>query len=91
MQYSLSNNKTKPSKFGIGDKTTFLNLATGKFASGTVECINNYKNESFQETTYRFKLDEEHGVQNVPERLVFSTRNEAIEWVNSLHAQLIRE
>lgn len=91
MQYSLSNNKSQPSKFGIGDKTTFLNLVTGKFASGTIESINNYKNETSQETTYRFKLNEDHGVQNVPECLVFSTRNEAIEWLNSLYAQLTKE
>lgn len=91
MLYSFNSNKTQPSKFGIGDKTTFLNLVTGKFASGTIESINNYKNEVSQETTYRFKLDEEHGVQNVPECLVFATRDEAIKWVNLLHTQLTKE
>ena len=81
-------NQFKVPHYKVGDEVPAFSYISGKFFVGTISAVNSYADINQSIVNYTIMIDENKGVPNVPESLVFDDVNDAKEWVNSLGMML---
>lgn len=85
MQVNLGNNKrnkvnTVNYKYALGDKVIFIDLQTNVCRHGEVKAVSVYHDELNSATSYTLLTDKGQAVGNVPESIIFTSRDELLNW-----------
>lgn len=88
VNFSGKENQFKVPHYKVGDEVLAFSYISGKFFFGTINAVNSYADTNQSIVNYSIMIDENKGVPNVPEALVFDDVNDAKEWVNSLRMEL---
>lgn len=85
MQVNLNNkgsNKvnTINYKYALGDKVLFIDLQTNVCRHGEVKAVSIYHDELNNATSYTLLTDKGQAVGNVPETIMFNSRDELLNW-----------
>lgn len=88
VNFNGKENQFKVPHYKVGDEVLAFSYISGKFFVGTISAVNSYADTSQSIVNYTIMIDENKGVPNVPEALVFDDVNDAKEWVNSLGIEL---
>lgn len=85
MQVNLGNNKrnkvnTVNYKYALGDKVIFIDLQTNVCRSGEVKAVSVYHDELNSATNYTLLTDKGQAIGNVPESIIFTSRDELLNW-----------
>lgn len=81
-------NQFKVPHYKVGDEVLTFSYISGKFFVGNIGSVNSYADNNQSIVNYTIMIDENKGIPNVPEALVFDDVNDAKEWVNSLRMEL---
>ena len=90
MQASFSKieNEFKVPHYKVGDEVLAFSYISGKFFVGTINAVNSYADNNQSIVNYTIMIDENKGVPNVPEALVFDDKEDARDWLASLGMML---
>lgn len=88
VNFNRKENQFKVPHYKVGDEVLAFSHISGKFFVGTVSAVNSYADTNQSVVNYTITIDENKGIPNVPEALVFDDVNDAKEWVNSLRMEL---
>lgn len=88
VNFNGKENQFKVPHYKVGDEVLAFSYISGKFFVGTISAVNSYADTNQSIVNYTIMIDENKGVPNVPESLVFDDVNDAKEWVNSLRIEL---
>ena len=84
MQVNLNNVNRKLNtinyKYALGDKVIFIDLQTNVCRHGEVKAVSIYHDELNNATSYTLLTDEGQAVGNVPESIIFTSRDELLNW-----------
>lgn len=85
MQVNIGNNKrnkvnTVNYKYALGDKVIFIDLQTNVCRRGEVKAVSVYHDELNSATNYTLLTDKGHAIGNVPESIIFNSRDELLNW-----------
>lgn len=85
MQVNLDNNKSNKLnivkyKYALGDKVIFIDLQTNVCRHGEVKAVSIYHDELNNATSYTLLTDKGQAVGNVPESIIFNSRDELLNW-----------
>ena len=89
VNFNGKENQFKVPHYKVGDEVLAFSHISGKFFVGTVSAINSYADTNQSVVNYTIMIDENKGVPNVPEALVFDNKENAKEWINELDKDLI--
>lgn len=89
VNFSRKENQFKVPRYKVGDEVLAFSYISGKFFVGTVSAVNSYADTNQSIVNYTIMIDENKGVPNVPEALVFDDKEDAKEWINELDKDLI--
>ncbi len=62
---------------------------SGKFFTGIISAVTSYADNNQSVVNYTIMIDENKGLPNVSEALVFDNKEDAKEWINTLDKDLI--
>lgn len=88
VNFNGKENQFKVPHYKVGDEVLVFSYISGKFFFGTVSVVNSYADTNQSIVTYTIMIDENKGVTNVPEALVFDDKEDAKDWVKSLDMEL---
>lgn len=90
MQVNLNGkeNQFKVPHYKVDDEVLAFSYISGKFFVGNIGAVNSYADNNQSIVNYTIMIDENKGIPNVPEALVFDDVNDAKEWVDSLRMEL---
>lgn len=88
VNFNRKENQFKVPHYKVDDEVLAFSHISGKFFVGTVSAVNSYADTNQSVVNYTIMIDENKGIPNVPEALVFDDVNDAKEWVNSLRMEL---
>lgn len=88
VNFNRKENQFKVPHYKVGDEVLAFSHISGKFFVGTVSAVNSYADTNQSVVNYTIMINENKGIPNVPEALVFDDVNDAKEWVNSLRIEL---
>ena len=88
VNFSGKENLFKVPHYTVGDEVLAFSYISGKFFVGTISAITSYADNNQSVVNYTIMIDENKGVPNVPEALVFDNKEDAKEWVTSLGMML---
>lgn len=88
VNFNGKENQFKVPHYKVGDEVLAFSYISGKFFFGTISAVNSYADTNQSIVNYTIMIDENKGVPNIPEALVFDDINDAKEWVNSLRMEL---
>ena len=88
VNFNGKENQFKVPHYKVGDEVLAFSHISGKFFVGTIGAVTSYADNNQSVVNYTIMIDENKGVLNVPEALVFDDVNDAKEWVNSLRMEL---
>ena len=88
VNFNGKENQFKVPHYKVGDEVLAFSYISGKFFFGTISAVNSYADTNQSVVNYTIMIDENKGVPNVPEALVFDDVNDAKEWVDSLRMEL---
>lgn len=88
VNFNGKENQFKVPHYKVGDEVLAFSHISGKFFVGIVSAVNSYADTNQSVVNYTIMIDENKGVPNVPEALVFDDVNDTKEWVNSLRMEL---
>ena len=88
VNFNGKENQFKVPHYKVGDEVLAFSYISGKFFVGNISAVNSYADTNQSIVNYTIMIDENKGVPNVPEALVFDDVNDAKEWVNSLRMEL---
>lgn len=88
VSFNKNENQFKVPHYKVGDEVLAFSHISGKFFVGTINAVTSYADNNQSVVNYTIMIDENKGVPNVPEALVFDDVNDAKEWVNSLRMEL---
>ena len=90
MQVNLNGkeNQFKVPHYQVGDEVLTFSYISGKFFVGNISAVNSYADTNQSIVNYTIMIDENKGVPNVPEALVFDNKDDAREWVKALDMEL---
>ena len=85
MQVNLNNNKrnkinTVTYKYALGDEVLFIDLQTNVCRRGEVKAVSIYHDELNNATSYTLLTDKGQAIGNVPESIIFRSRDELLNW-----------
>ena len=85
MQVSINNNRNKKRntveyKYALGDEVIFIDLQTNVCRRGEVKAVSVYHDELNSATSYTLLTDKEQAIGNVPESIIFRSRDELLNW-----------
>ena len=89
VSFSKRENEFKVPHYKVGDEVLAFSYISGTFFIGTISALNSYLDTNQRVTNYTIMIDENKGVPNVPEALVFDDKEDAKEWINELDKDLI--
>ena len=88
VNFNGKENQFKVPHYKVGDEVLAFSHISGKFFVGTVSAVNSYADTNQSVVNYTIMIDENKGVPNVPEALVFDNKEDAKELVTSLGMML---
>ena len=88
VNFNGKENQFKVPHYKVGDEVLAFSHISGTFFVGTISAVNSYVDTNQSIVNYTIMIDENKGVPNVSEALVFDDVNDAKEWVNSLRMEL---
>lgn len=88
VNFNGKENQFKVPHYKVGDEVLAFSYISGKFFVGNIGSVNSYADNNQSIVNYTIMIDENKGIPNVPETLVFDDVNDAKEWVNSLRMEL---
>ena len=88
VNFNGKENQFKVPHYKVGDEVLAFSYINGKFFVGTISAITSYVDNNQSVVNYTIMIDENKGVPNVPEDLVFDNKEDAKEWVTSLGMML---
>lgn len=88
VNFNGKENQFKVPHYKVGDEVLAFSHISGKFFIGTVSAVNSYADTNQSVVNYTIMIDENKGVPNVPEDLVFDNKEDAKEWVKALDMEL---
>lgn len=88
VNFNGKENQFKVPYYKVGDEVLAFSYISGKFFVGNIGSVNSYADNNQSIVNYTIIIDENKGIPNVPEALVFDDVNDAKEWVNSLRMEL---
>ena len=88
VNFNGKENQFKVPHYKVGDEVLAFSYISGKFFVGNIGSVNSYADNNQSIVNYTIMIDENKGIPNVPEALVFDDINDAKEWVNSLRMEL---
>ena len=85
MQVNLNSNGNKKLntvgyKYSLGDKVLFIDLQTNVCRHGEVKAVSIYHDELNNATSYTLLTDKGQAIGNVPESIIFTSRDELLNW-----------
>ena len=85
MQVNLNSNGNKKLntvgyKYALGDEVIFIDLQTNVCRHGEVKAVSIYHDELNSATSYTLLTDKGQAVGNVPESIIFTSRDELLNW-----------
>lgn len=89
VNFSGKENQFKVPHYKIGDEVLAFSYISGKFFVGTVSAVNSYADNNQSVVNYTIMIDENKGVPNVPEALVFDDKEDARVWIKSMEQDLV--
>ena len=88
VNFSGNENQFKVPHYKVGDEVLAFSYISGKFFVGNISAVNSYADNNQSIVNYTIMIDENKGVPNVPEALVFDNKDDAREWVKALDMEL---
>lgn len=88
VNFNGKENQFKVPHYKVGDEVLAFSYISGKFFVGNIGSVNSYADNNRSIVNYTIMIDENKGIPNVPEALVFDDVNDAKEWVNLLRMEL---
>lgn len=88
VNFNGKENQFKVPHYKVGDEVLAFSYISGKFFVGKIGSVNSYADNNQSIVNYTIMINENKGVPNVPEALVFDNKEDAKEWVNSLRTEL---
>lgn len=88
VNFSGKENQFKVPHYKVGDEVLAFSYISGKFFVGNIGSVNSYADTNQSVVNYTIMIDENKGIPNVPEALVFDNKDDAKEWVTSLGIML---
>lgn len=88
VNFNGKENQFKVPHYKVGDEVLAFSYISGKFFVGNIGSVNSYADNNQSIVNYTIMIDENKGIPNVPEALIFDDVNDAKEWVNSLRMEL---
>ena len=88
VNFSGKENQFKVPHYKVGDEVLAFSYISGKFFVGNISAVNSYADTNQSIVNYTIMIDENKGVPNVPEALVFDNKDDAREWVKALDMEL---
>ena len=88
VSFSKRENEFKVPHYKVGDEVLAFSYISGKFFIGTISAITSYADNNQSVVNYTIMIDENKGVPNVPEALVFDDKYDARDWLNDIYKQL---
>lgn len=88
VNFNGKENQFKLPHYKVGDEVLAFSYISGKFFVGTISAVNSYADTNQSVVNYTIMIDENKGVPNVPEALVFDNKDDAREWVKALDMEL---
>lgn len=85
MQVNLNNSINKKLntvgyKYSLGDEVIFIDLQTNVCRHGEVKAVSIYHDELNNATSYTLLTDKGQAIGNVPESIIFTSRDELLNW-----------
>lgn len=88
VNFSEKENQFKVPHYKVGDEVLAFSYISGKFFFGTISAVNSYADTNQSIVNYTIMIDENKGVLNIPEDLVFDDISDAYDWTKSLQMNL---
>lgn len=90
MQVSFSGkeNQFKVPHYKVGDEVLAFSHISGAFFIGTIGAVTSYADNNQSVVNYNIMIDENKGVPNIPEALVFDNKEDGRDWLNDVYKQL---
>lgn len=88
VNFSGKENQFKVPHYKVGDEVLAFSYISGKFFFGTISAVNSYADTNQNIVNYTIMIDENKGVPNIPESLVFDDISDAYDWTKSLQMDL---
>ena len=89
VNFSRNENEFKVPHYKIGDEVLAFSYISGKFFVGTISAVTSYADNNQSVVNYTIMIDENKGVPNVPEALVFDDKEDARVWIKSMEQDLV--
>ena len=85
MQVNINSNGNKKLntvryKYSLGDEVLFIDLQTNVCRHGEVKAVSIYHDELNNATSYTLLTDKGQAIGNVPESIIFRSRDELLNW-----------
>lgn len=88
VNFNGKENQFKVPHYKVGDEVLAFSYISGKLFVGTISAVTSYADNNQSIVNYTIMIDENKGVPNVPEALVFDNKEDAREWVKALDMEL---
>lgn len=88
VNFNGKENQFKVPHYKVGDEVLAFSYISGKFFFGTVSAVNSYADTNQSIINYTIMIDENKGVPNISEALVFDDISDAYDWTKSLQMDL---
>lgn len=88
VNFNGKENQFKVPHYKVGDEVLAFSYISGKFFVGNISAVNSYADTNQSVVNYTIMIDENKGVPNVPEALVFDNKDDARDWVKALDMEL---
>ena len=88
VSFNRKENQFKVPHYKVGDEVLAFSYISGKFFTGIISAVTSYADNNQSVVNYTIMIDENKGVPNVPEELVFDNKDDAYEWTKQLQNEL---
>ena len=88
VNFGRKENEFKVPHYKVGDEVLAFSHISGKFFVGIISAVTSYADNNQSVVNYTIMIDENKGVPNIPEALVFDNKYDARDWLNDVYKQL---
>ena len=88
VNFNRKENQFKVPHYKVGDEVLAFSYISGTFFIGTISAVTSYADNNQSVVNYTIMIDENKGVPNIPEALVFDDISDAYDWTKSLQMDL---
>lgn len=90
MQVNFDNNLFRVPSYKVGEEVLFFSPVSGEFARGFIGNVSTFTDSNQNAISYLIMLDEQRGVPNIPEALIFDDIKDASSWIKEVQEKLIK-